>query len=42
LAAADGVLGSRTGSFTEVATLLTGSRIGTLSVLFSVAPNSLP
>ncbi len=35
---ADGVFGSRTGSFTVVATLLIGSKIGTKSVLFSVAP----
>jgi len=31
---ADGVFGSRTGSFIVVAVLLTGSKIGTKSVLF--------
>src|SRR5712671_3347812 len=39
---AEGVLGSRTGIFTLVAVFLTGSRIGTKSVLFSVAPYSDP
>ena len=38
----DGVLASRTGSFTVVAALVSGSNTGTLSVLFSVAPNSFP
>src|SRR5215813_13392898 len=33
-----GVLGSRTGSWTVVAVCFTGSRMGTRSVLFSVAP----
>src|SRR5207247_2580303 len=35
---ADGVFGSRTGSFSVVAVCVTGSRIGMKSVLFSVAP----
>ena len=38
LLAADGVLGSRSGSFTVVGVLVAGSKIGTKSVLFSVAP----